>query len=112
MFFGGLQILGDLYYDLAKLHHALIVNGKIIRENKFKIDIKNDKVYFKIKKRTHLIKYLNELENFVKQKNWSLKKLRIMSSLIYLNIAVLHHYPYSEFLYYFGRYNLFKALKK
>ena len=110
--FGGLQILGDLYYDLAKLHHALIVNGKIIRENKFKIDIKNDKVYFKIKKRTHLIKYLNELENFVKQKNWSLKKLRIMSSLIYLNIAVLHHYPYSEFLYYFGRYNLFKALKK
>ena len=34
-----------------------------------------------------------------------------MSSLIYLNIAALHHYPYSEFLFNFGRYNLFKALR-
>ena len=110
--FGGLKILGDLYYDLAKLHHALIVNGQIIRDNKFKVNIKNDRITVKIKKRSNLIKFLNELENFVKKKNWNVKKLRIMSSLIYLNIAVLHHYPYSEFLFNFGRYNLFKALEK
>ena len=110
--FGGLKIVGDLYYDLAKLHHALIVNGQIIRNNQFKVNVKNNKVHVSVKKRKHLISYLDEFENFVEQKNWSLKKLKIMSSLIYLNIAVLHHYPYSEFLYNFGRYNLFKALKK
>ena len=110
--FGGLKILGDLYYDLAKLHHALIVNGQMIRDNKFKVDIKNNRVYVSVKKRPHLSRYLVEFENFVKQKNWSVKKLSIMSPLIYLNIATLHHYPYSEFLYNFGRYNLYKALKK
>ena len=110
--FGGLKVVGDLYYDLAKLHHALIVNGQIIRDNQFKVKVKNNRVNVSVKKRKHLSSYLNELESFVKQKNWSLKKLKIMSSLIYLNIAVLHHYPYSEFLYNFGKYNLFKALKK
>ena len=88
------------------------MNGQIIRDNQFKVNVKNNRVNVSVKKRKHLSSYLNELESFVKQKNWSLKKLKIMSSLIYLNIAVLHHYPYSEFLYNFGRYNLFKALKK
>ena len=66
--FGGLKILGDLYYDLAKLHHALIVNGQIIRDNKFKVKTKNDRITFKIQKRANLIKFLNELENFVSKK--------------------------------------------
>lgn len=108
--FGGLKIVGDLYYDLAKLHHALIVNGQIIRDKKFKIKKKGNKIFFYIKKRPNLIKYLYEFENYVQSKNWSIKKLKIISSLIYLNIATLHHYPYSDFLYNFGRYNLFRAL--
>ena len=58
----------DLYYDLAKLHHALIVNGQIIRDNKFKVNTKNDRITLKIKKRANLIKFLNELENFVGKK--------------------------------------------
>ena len=56
--FGGLKILGDLYYDLAKLHHALIVNGQIIRQNRFKVESKNDKIFLSIQKRAHLLNYL------------------------------------------------------
>ena len=73
------------------------------------MDTKNDRITLKIKKRANLIKFLNELENFVR-KNWNIK-IKNNGSLIYLNIAALHHYPYSEFLFNFGRYNLFKALE-
>ena len=39
-------------------------------------------------------------------------KVKILSALIYLNIAPLHGYPYNEFLFYYGKLNLIKLLKK
>jgi hypothetical protein len=42
--------------------------------------------------------------------NFSLKKIRILTGLIYLNIAALHHYPYSLFLYALGKSMLKKEL--
>ena len=35
---------GDLYYDLSKLKHALIINGQIIRDGKYSIKIQNNNV--------------------------------------------------------------------
>jgi hypothetical protein len=34
-----------------------------------------------------------------------------MTQLIFLNIAALHHYPYSRFLHVLGKYELFKLLQ-
>jgi hypothetical protein len=44
--------------------------------------------------------------------NFSLKKIRILTALIYLNIAALHHYPYSFLLYALGKSMLKKELIK
>ena len=39
-------------------------------------------------------------------------KSGILTAIIFLNIAALHHYPYSIFLYYLGKLSLYKSLKK
>ena len=108
--FGGLLKYGDIYYDFGKLHHALIINGKIIRAEKYNINVNKNTIKYNFTKRNHLIKYLKILESFSDEIGLNIKKLRIMSSLIYLNIAPLHHYPYSELLYYHGKLSLFNAL--
>ena len=47
-----------------------------------------------------------------KKNNYSIKKVEILTALIYLNIAALHHYPYSIFLYYLGKFELTKAINR
>lgn len=51
-------------------------------------------------------------EKWLKDNNYSIPKVRIITSLIFLNIAPLHHYPYSLFLYALGKSMLFEELKK
>jgi hypothetical protein len=108
--FAGIKNYGDIYYDLAKINHGLYIDHKVIKESKFKI---------KIDSRNIQLSYLQSKENkmcqkifckFLKDNNYSLVKVNIFTSLIFLNIAGLHHYPYSTFLYYLGKLMLFKSL--
>ena len=40
----------------------------------------------------------------------SFKKVKLLTELLFLNIAALHHYPYSLFLYALGKYILRQEL--
>ena len=102
---------GDIYYDFAKLHHALIVTHQIIRDNQFEIRINNDVVHLDFLIKSNLAEYKDLFENFVLENGYDLDRLKILSALIFLNIAPLHHEPYDRFLYYLGKYTLFKELK-
>jgi len=108
--FAGIKNYGDIYYDLAKINHGLYIDHKVIKESKFKIEIDLGNIQ---------LSYLQSKENkmcqkifykFLKDNNYSLVKVNILTSLIFLNIAGLHHYPYSIFLYYLGKLMLFKSL--
>ena len=101
--FGGLTRHGDLYYDLAKVHHALIVSGEMIRAGHFTVAVDGHQVVLRILLREHLIRFLRVFEREVKQAGWDLDHVRLASALTYLNIAPLHHHPYDQFLFYFGR---------
>lgn len=94
---------GDLYYDLAKLLHGLIVNHQIIRDEQFTIQIEGRNAEFDFHRKYSLIECEKYFYNFVRENDWSWKRTRILTALIYLNIACLHHYPYSHFLYYLGK---------
>ena len=48
---------------------------------------------------------------FLRIKILSIYKVNILTALIFLNIAGLHHFPYSIFLYYLGKAHLNEALK-
>ena len=110
--FSGIKNYGDIYYDLAKLNHGLIIDHNIIKKSKFDINIDKKKIkinFFQSKENKDCQKLFFK---FLKDNKYSLKKVKILTSLIFLNIAGLHHYPYSIFLYYLGKSSLHKSLKE
>ncbi len=110
--FGGILEYGDIYYDLAKMKHALIISGEIIRNNQFEISIFEDDVTLKYLIKSNLNDYLTILNDFIIENNYNLDKVNIIASLIYLNIAALHHSPYDKLLYYLGKLKLFLTLNE
>ena len=72
----------------------------------------NNKISFKLHRKQILKKCEMKFNKWCIQNNFSLKKIRILTGLIYLNIAALHHYPYSLFLFSLGKSILKKELIK
>lgn len=107
--FGGELYSGDKYYDLAKLRHNIIFNHENIDNKLFKINVSsiNDNVNVDLKCNYTLINQLNDFDTFILENNMDLKKTKILTALIWLNMSPLHEYPLNEFLFYFGKYNLF-----
>lgn len=110
--FSGINNYGDIYYDLAKINHGLILDHSVIKSSKFKVSVNKKNINFsffqpKVNKACQITLY-----KFLKKMNYSEKKVKILTSLIFLNIAALHHYPYSIFLYYLGKDMLSKTLNE
>ena len=110
--FSGLKQYGDIYYDLAKILHGIIISHQLINEEKFSIDKNEDLVKFDFNRKQKLVENEKEFIGFLKEKNFDIKKVHILTALIFINIAPLHHYPYSELLFYLGKESLFKITEK
>ena len=104
--FSGDLYCGDLYYDLAKINHNLTVNHDIVSKGLFNYSPKNCYILCN----STLMKFKHLLHDFIKRKNFSLKKVKVLSSVIWINMAPLHEYPFNKFLFNFGKYNLHKEL--
>ena len=50
------------------------------------------------------VEYINEW-------GYDVKKVKVMTSLIFLNIAMFHHYPYCHLLFYLGKNLLTKEME-
>lgn len=109
--FGGDLKHGDIYYDFGKIYHSLIITHKKIRENKFSSTYNDKSAYYKFSKRRNLMRYLCVFEQFLKTNNYDIQKVRLISAIIYLNIAPLHHHPYSDLLFFHGKLELSKLLR-
>ena len=109
--FGGDLKNGDIYYDFAKLLHGLIVSHEMIARDKYSVTWDENKITLNLHHRQILIDCENIFNQWVKSNGYDLKKIRVLTALIYLNIAPLHHYPYSMFLYGFGKRMLVHELK-
>ena len=110
--FGGIIDYGDIYYDLAKLYHGIIVDHGAIRNDMFSIKLSSSKkvIDYEIYRKQSSYKLEKILINFLKQNKLSITKVKLLTSLIFLNIATLHHQPYSIFLYFLGKDMLNKVL--
>ena len=93
---------GDLYYDLSKLKHALIINGQIIRDGKYSIKIQNNNVRLSYDKKFNLLSFNRILDSFIKNNDYSVTKVNAITGLIYIRIACLYENEYSNFLYFLG----------
>ena len=108
--FGGNIYLGDIYYDLGKLNHNLTFNHNIVNKGLYKIE-NNENIIIDILTSFNLNNCKNILKQFCESNNFDFNKVEIISSIIWLNMSPLHSYPLNLFLFYFGKYNLYKQLK-
>jgi thiamine kinase-like enzyme len=101
---------GDIYYDLAKLRHNMIVNHYNIVHNLYSIDYKDKEVVVDLKCNYSLMVQLDEYNSFITKYNYNRKKIEILTALIWLNMAPLYEGKLREFLFYFGKFNLYITL--
>jgi hypothetical protein len=112
--FGGQISHGDIYYDLAKLRHNIIFNHENILNNLYTVkhlhvDSNNTNKYaleIDLKCNYFFIEQLNDFDNFIIENNYDLKKVKIIMSIIWLNMCALYDKNLGKFLFYFGKYNL------
>ena len=110
--FAGNTTAGDVYYDLAKLKHGFIISHDIIAKNLFNISIKFNVVEFDFYRKNVLTEIEKYFDNWCINNGYDLKKVNIMTALIFLNIAALHHHPYCLLLYYLGKSYLYNELNE
>lgn len=110
--FGGDLENGDIYYDLSKLNHNLLFNHEIVNNGNFSIEIKDNKIKCDILRSDNLTNCRSILHSFIKNNNFDLTKVELLTAIIWLNMSPLHDSKMGFFLFYFGKLNLFKALQK
>ena len=105
--FGGDVQNGDIYYDLAKLKHNLTVNHDIIDKELYTVDIDQTDISVDILRSNEQCECIKVLEEFIDEIGLDNKKVDIIKSLIWINMPPLHKKPISDFLFHFGKYNLY-----
>jgi len=110
--FGGDLNTGDIYYDFAKLLHGLIISHELITKNFYEVNWTRDSINFDFYRKQILVECEHFFNSWILDQGYDLKKVRILTALIYLNIAALHHHPYSLLLFALGKSMLRTELEK
>lgn len=110
--FSGLIDYGDMYYDLAKLNGGLYISYKKIKQNKFHFKIKNNKVDIVIEENKFLESSKKIFNKFLLENNLDLKKVEILTGIIFLNMSPMHNAPFSHYVYYLGKKQLHNWISK
>lgn len=101
--FGGDLSTGDVYYDLAKLLHGLIISHELITRDLFSVSWRDDGIDFDVQRKHSLVECERYFGSWLGEHGYDVRKVRVLTALIYLNIAALHHHPYSLLLYALGK---------
>ncbi len=109
--FAGDLAVGDVYYDLAKLLHGLIVNHELIGKEHYSIKWSNEYIEFDLHRKHSLVGCEVYFLKWLSDNGYDIKKVKILTALIYLNIAALHHDPYSQLLFALGKSMLLDELR-
>lgn len=110
--FGSSIEYGDLYYDLSKLYHGLLINGGNILEGHYDYEVSFNCASVKFLIKNNLYELRNSLKNFCEYYDYSWKNVRLLGIIHYLNICNLYteynNNKYGNFLFLYGKYLLTK----
>jgi thiamine kinase-like enzyme len=109
--FNNQTLYGDLYYDLSKLYGGCILPYNQIKNNNFTFVSDKNEIFFDFGSNNSVNEAKQEFTNFLIKNKYDIKKIEIITSLIYLNMSPLHSEPFSHLLYFFGTLRLSKILK-
>lgn len=110
--FGKSLEFGDLYYDLSKLNHSLHISHKLINRGLFDLSINGSEISCSTLRSDFSVSMQYKLRNYVQSRGLSWLKVEILTAIIWVNMAPLHHHPFDEFLFFYGRLHLWEALSK
>ena len=112
--FGNSLDIGDLYYDLGKLYHALIINGQVVLKKEYSYKIEDNNAYIEYNTKSNLLLLLNHFCDFCDENDLSWNNIELLGILQYIGICTLykdfHEGKYGEFLFLLGKYMLTKKL--
>jgi len=110
--FDGSIEYGDIYYDLAKLNHNLFFNHHNIQSGLYDIIESDGKIRVDLKTNYRLFLAKQKFDSWCLENGFDVKKINILTSIIWINMAPLHEYPLNKFLFYFGKFNLFRGINE
>lgn len=102
--------IGDIYYDFAKLNHGLIICHELIAKDLYYASWEGENIKFDFNRKQRLIECEQMFYKWLEEKGYDVNKVKLMTALIFLNIAALHHYPYVILLYGLGKQMLSDVL--
>jgi dTDP-glucose pyrophosphorylase len=109
--FGGELQAGDMYYDLAKFSHSLVVNHELVERHLYEtVNNFDGTINVNIHRLQSSVEFEYEYFRWIAKNGYNKRKILILRSLIWINMAALHERSFAIFLYYFGRYNLYNVL--
>ena len=108
--FGDLINYGDRYYDLAKFYHQFLCPHISIKSKQFSIIEKDGLIKTQIEISENIKKAKNIYECWIVDEGYDLKKVKILTGIIFLNMSPLHENPLDRYLFYFAKKNLYDTL--
>ena len=95
------ESVGDMYYDLAKMYGGVLMSYKLMKDaNNFKCFIDGKNVNFKYKSDGVLDEFGSIYEKWILDMGYDLKKIKKITSLIFLNMAPLHEKEFGYMLFF------------
>ncbi len=113
--FGKSIEVGDRYYDLGKLHHALIINGQFMLDKHYYVNESSDNAKVVYHAKSNLLTLLSYFEDYCNNNKLNWQNIELLSIIQYITISSLypdfHNGEYGRFLFLLGKYKLAKKLK-
>jgi len=100
--FAGNVKFGDLYYDLAKLYGGILMNYDHVIMDSYQYKHIGNKVTVSFNKWKNDSEYRKILDNYISDNDFDKYKIKLLTGLIYLNMAALHHKPFNFALISYG----------
>lgn len=96
------SLYGDVYYDLAKLYGGIRMPYAKIKKGLFTFT-ETDNVEYSLERLEDEQTLIDQFTEWVSNNGYCMKKIQLLTSLIYLNMAPLHEYPFDKLLFYHAK---------
>ncbi len=114
--FGSSVEIGDIYYDLGKLYHAIMINGQTILKDMFSYNRVGGNVTLDFYVKSNLVSFMDIFEEFCKDNEYLWNNVELLGILQYFSICTLYDNfkegNYGNFLFLYGKYLLAKFMRK
>ena len=114
--FGKSVETGDVYYDLGKIYHAIMINGQSILKDMFSYSRTGSNVSLEFYVKSNLVYFVDIFKEFCDDNNYNWDNIELLGILQYFNICTLYDNfkdgRYGNFLFLYGKYLLAKFLSR